>query len=105
MRYSLSRVSPASRHRALIPLLLLSLCACTTPPPRPVTPRIPDPPAPAECRKDAFQAFSDELTGLPPAWLSLSREDRMKLLLLNKAIDTTNYRLLRAQAIRCAPAR
>lgn len=69
------------------------------------TPRIPDPPAPAECRKDAFQAFADELTGLPPNWRAMSRDERMRELLLNKNVDATNYRLLRAQAIRCAPVR
>lgn len=68
-------------------------------------PRIPEPPAPAECRKDAFQAFADELTGLPSNWKALAPDERARKLLLNKADDATNYRLLRAQAIRCAPVR
>lgn len=102
MRNSLRQLRQDSLLHVLILQGLLSLSACTTPQPKGAAPRIPPPPAPAECRKQAFEAFAPGLEGLPADWQQMSKDARAKKALTIKADDTENYQLLRAQAIRCA---
>jgi hypothetical protein len=84
---------------ALLPAL--SSCASTTP--RLLeAPQLPPAPAPAECTRAAFEAFAPELAGLPVGYGAMNEADQAKTLLALKAGDTTQYQLLRAQAIRCA---
>ena len=87
----------------LILLAALSSSSCTTPRVKLVDqPRLPDPPAPAECTRAALEAFAPELSGLPARWRDLTPDDRARALLANKADDTQQYQDLRDQAIRCA---
>lgn len=66
------------------------------------TPRLPDPPAPAECTRAAFEAFASELSGLPSGWSMQTKDERARALLINKGEDAQQYQDLRDQAIRCA---
>jgi hypothetical protein len=50
----------------------------------------------------AIEAFAPELSGLPAGYAAMSEADQARTLLSLKASDTTQYQLLRAQAIRCA---
>ncbi len=65
------------------------------------SPRLPDPPPPAECARAAFEAFAPELSGLPPKWRTLDKNGRAQAVLDNKAVDSQLYIDLRKQAIRC----
>jgi hypothetical protein len=85
---------------ALTLLAVLSLLGCTSVPPASI-PRLPDPPAPAECTRKAFEGFAPGLSGLPSSWATLSPDERARALLTNKADDAEQYQQLRARAIRC----
>lgn len=66
--------------------------------------QLPQPPKvkPAECMPKAFERFEKWLSQLPANYISLSQDERAKVLLQLKGTDAREYRKLRAQAIRCA---
>jgi hypothetical protein len=65
-------------------------------------PQLPEPPAPAECTRAAFEAFAPELSGLPAGFQRLSPDERARTLLYLKNEDAQRYLTLREQALRCA---
>lgn len=66
-------------------------------------PQLPPPPPPAECTKVQISvSFAPALEGLPSNYQQLSPADRAKALLNAKNDDSQQYRMLRAQALRCA---
>lgn len=87
---------------AMILLAVLNLCSCTSAPSIPQL-QAPQPVAPAECRKAAFEAFAPGLEGLPIDWLQRTPRDRARTILTITADDGEQYQKLRAQAVRCAP--
>lgn len=86
----------------MIPLAVLSLCACTTLPPAAVRVQLPSPPPPAECTRADLELTADTLTTLPAGFLALAPDARARVLLTLKADDAERYTSLRAVALRCA---
>jgi len=63
---------------------------------------LPPPPAPAECTKAEIELYPLVLSDLPLDYLDLPKQQQARILLENKADDSTQYLKLRAQALRCA---
>lgn len=103
MRYSFRRplLLLIAIATVLILQVLLSSCASTKPRPA-AAPRLPDPPVPSECTRAGFTLFAADLAPLPGDYLSMTRDQRAKAMLVLKSDDTTQYKLLRSQALRCA---
>lgn len=91
----------ASPLLALALSVVLSSCVSTTPQ-LVERPRLLALPPPAECTRVAIEAFAPQLSGLPAGYAVMSDADQARTLLSLKASDTTQYQLLRAQALRCA---
>jgi len=57
---------------------------------------------PAECLTAGYASFAPDLEGLPSNYGTLNPKQRAQTLLYIKNDDSTQYKLLLAQALRCA---